>query len=140
MLLSIGFMVIALALIFVVVTVTAIQLDRDKLWNTADDAARYAAGAIDQGTFYRESDAVHDGVPITAASVQQAVNEYLALAPPAQGSLHNIRVTHSTTPDGRTAVVVLEGVSQPATLGWFMRTFSHSDGVAIRVESSARAW
>ncbi len=39
------------------------------------------------------------GGPITTASVEQTVNEYLALASPTLGSLHDIRVTHSTTSD-----------------------------------------
>lgn len=140
MLLSIGFMMIALALISVVITVTAIQLDRDRLWNTADDAARYAAGAIDEDAFYQGSQANHDGIPVTNDSVQQAVDEYLALAAPSQGSLHKIQVTHAATPDGQTAVVVLEGVSRPTMLGWVLRTFTQSDGVTVHVESSARAW
>lgn len=140
MLLSIGFMVVALALIAVVVTATAIQLDRDRLWNTADDAARYAAGAIDQESFYQESRSALDGVPTTNDSVQRSVAEYLELAAPVQGDLKNMRLTHAESPDGRTAVVVLEGVSRPAMLGWFLSTFANSDGVAIRVESSARAW
>ncbi len=139
-LLAIGFMVIALALIFVVVSVTAIQLDRNRLWNTADDAARFAANAIDFDAFYVDPDPNLDGVPITDASVQQAVTEYLALASQPSGSLHQVRITQAHTPDGRTATVTLEGVSQPAMLGWFLRTFSQSDGVAIRVHSSARAW
>lgn len=140
MLLSIGFMAIALALISVVITVTAIQLDRDRLWNTADDAARYAAGAIDQDAFYQGSQARHDGVPVTNDSVQEAVDEYLAMAAPSQGSLRQIQVTHAATPDGQTAVVVLEGVSRPTMLGWVLRTFTQSEGVTVHVESSARAW
>lgn len=140
MLLSIGFMMIALALISVVITVTAIQLDRDRLWNTADDAARYAAGAIDEDSFYQGSQASHDGVPVTNNSVEQAVDEYLALAAPSQGSLESIEIAHAATPDGQTAVVVLEGVSRPTMLGWVLRTFTQSDGVTVHVESSARAW
>lgn len=140
MILSIGFMAIALVLISMVITVTAIQLDRDRLWNLADDSARFAAGSIDQDTFYREEPSETDGVPVTDSSVQRAVEEYLALVPAEGGSLGPIRIAGASTPDGRTAVVSLESVSRPAMLAWLMKTFADSDGVAIRVESSARAW
>lgn len=139
MILSIGFMALALVLIAVITTVTAIQLDRNRLWNLADDSARFAAGSIDLDSFYIEQPQ-GSSVPISDSSVRRAVDEYLALAPPDTGSLGHVHVTQAATPDGRTAVVVLESVSQPAMLTWLLRTFADSEGVAIRVESSARAW
>lgn len=137
MIISIGFMFIALVLIGVITTVTAIQLDRSRLWNLADSAALHAAASLDQGAHF-DQQGPERLVTITDESVERAAADYLKQAPPA-GSLSGVRLTRATTPDGRNAVIVLDGVSRPGLLGWLARTLGGPGGVGLRVESSARA-
>jgi hypothetical protein len=75
--LVIGYVLVALLLIVVVVDVTAVQLQRGRLYALADAAALDAADALDRSAFYREGLRT-DVVPASEVGVRASVREYLA--------------------------------------------------------------
>lgn len=139
-LLSIAYAAVALALVLTVVTATDVHLERKRLLVLADGAALAAAAALDQEEYYaRQLAGVGDGgsVILSYASVRDAVDDHLAQAP-ATGRLTDVRLTTATSPDGRTADVTLTARTRPllltaVTAGW-------SDGIALQVTTSSRAW
>lgn len=133
MVLSMGFMAVALALVLVVASATAIHIQRKALLALADGAAVAAADALDADAYYREG---ADGVPLTDASVRQAVADYLAQAP-AAGRFHGLRVASPTgSPDGRTAEVTLGATLRPPFLPWGM--LPGVEGIDVTVTSRAQ--
>ena len=141
MLLSIVFAVLALLLVTAVVSATSVHLERKQLLILADDLSLKAADAIDLGAFYRGlADAPLPGavVPLTDAGVRRAVEAYIAAHPDVVVGLEGLRVAEAVTPDGRTARVTLTAVARPALVSWV--TEAWSDGILLRVTSSARAW
>lgn len=134
MLLSLGFGVLALALVLVVAAASSIYLERKQLLALADGAAADAADAIDYGLYYAGE---RDGLPLSDASVQEAVSEHLASSA-AASTFHGLGVAAGTgTSDGRTAHVTLTAVARPVVVPWVLVPWS--DGFAITVTSSARA-
>jgi hypothetical protein len=158
--LVIAYALIAFALVIVVVDVSAVHLQRQRLFSLTDAAALDAADALDRSRFYREGaegevdrvgapDQVgapgREGppsggaavVPLTDQSVRSSVERYLATAAPL-ARVEGIAVDQPTgSPDGVTAEVTLIG---RATLPLFsFATARWSDGVPIRATSRARA-
>ncbi|WP_413452378.1 pilus assembly protein TadG-related protein [Georgenia phoenicis] len=134
MLLSLGFGVLALALVLVVAAASSIYLERKQLLALADGAAADAADAIDYGLYYAGE---REGLPLSDASVQEAVGEHLESSA-AASTFRGLRVAAGTgTNDGRTAHVTLTAVARPVVVPWALVPWS--DGFAITVTSSARA-
>lgn len=130
--LSIGLAVVAIALVFVVVSISALHLDRKALQAAADMIAVDAASQLPDDYF-----ASPDGViRLTDAGVSDASHSYLTEHAAAIG-VPNARLASPTgSPDGRTAVVTLtmrsEVILIPALL-------SLPDAVQLTVTSRARA-
>jgi uncharacterized membrane protein len=140
-LLSIAFGMLALLLVTVVVSATGVHLERKELLMLADGVALAAADSLDVDAFYQgrahapnESGVVH----LTDDGVRAAVERHLAGHPDVTGALDGLLVEVAETPDGRTARVTLSAVARPALVSW--ATSPWSDGLRIRVTSSARAW
>ncbi len=137
MLLSLGFAVLALALVLVVGAATGVHLDRKRLLATADLAALAAADQVSERYFEAGGGRGSAGVPLTDASVRAAVEQYLADHPDPVARWDGVRVLEASTPDGRTARVRLGAVTRPPLVTWV--TAPWSDGIALEVESVARA-
>jgi uncharacterized membrane protein len=138
--LVIGFVVVALALVAVVVSATAVHLERTRLAALADLAALDAADAISDAAYFGPDGAsgVASGVPLSDADVAAAVTGYLVAHPDPAAGWDEVRVLAAGSPDGRTARVTLRAVVRPAWSAWVLAPFS--DGIAIEASSSARAW
>ncbi|MDN5558377.1 MAG: hypothetical protein L0G23_02930 [Ruaniaceae bacterium] len=101
--LTIGLAVVALALVFVVVSVSALYLDRKTLQSAADMMAADAASQLSQ-TYFEDP---NGEVRLTNPEVADAAARYLA-AHGASIGIAGASVTAPTgSPDGRTAVVTL---------------------------------
>lgn len=140
--LAIGFVAVALALIATVAAVTSVQLERKRLLSVADAAAAYAAGTYDETLFHSNLDRVGEetgnpAIVLTDASVAAGAQEYLDDSADAV-SLRDVRLVSGTSPDGQTAVVELAGVARPALIGWLMDVLDDGGGVRIVVEGAAR--
>lgn len=101
--LSIGFAVVAIALVFVVVSVSALYLERKTLQAVADMIAVDAASEISD-SYYRDPSGTitltDRGVRATAANYLDAYGEGMGVG--------GARLADATgSPDGRTAVVTL---------------------------------
>jgi Flp pilus assembly protein TadG len=133
--LILGLFVIVVVLILGAVDVTAAQLARMRLLDTADAAALDAADAIDERSAYR--DGVPDHLALTDASVQAAAGAHLGRTPLPTGITDWRLVPRTGTPDGSTAVVTLQGRATLPMSGWVLEQLGGS--VTITVTSSARA-
>jgi len=141
MLLSIGYVVLALLLVGVVVSATAVHLQRKQLLILADLAALEAADALDTSAYYTDappSEPSADSrlVRLTPSGVADSVDAYLANAPAAE-RFTDLAVVEATTTDGRTARVTLRAVAQVPLLN--IVTAAWSDGIELQVTARARA-
>lgn len=142
MLLTLAFGTLVLALVLVVASASAVHIERKRLLALADGAAADAADAIDVAAYYGAQSgepAAATRIPLSDASVDAAVQEYLSAAPSALvGEFEGLRVSEPTgTPDGTTAQVTLTATARPPLVPWAILPFT--DGVALRVTSTARA-
>lgn len=137
MLLSLAFGLLAILLVGVVVSATAVHLERKRLLALADLAALEAADAMDPGRYYTESSG-EPGAPVslTREEVAEAVEAYLVDAP-GTGRFTDLEVLEAGTDDGRTVVVTLRAVAEVPLLG--AATAGWSDGVELVVTARARA-
>lgn len=136
--LVLAYTLIAFTLIIVVVDISAVHLQRQRLFSLTDGAALDAADALDESRFYGEGAVDREAaVPLTDRSVRSSVERYLATAAPL-ARLEAVAPDQPTgSPDGVTAEVTLIG---RATLPLFsFATAGWSDGVPIRATSRARA-
>ncbi len=135
MLLIIFYSVIALALATVVVSASAVHLERKRLLEVADGAALNAADEVDAGGYFR--DGVEPGsVPLSDSSVRSSVDTYLDDRD-AYSDLTALAVGSETgTSDGRTAEVTLYSTVTPPLIGWAIEAFS--GGITLHASSSAR--
>ncbi len=166
LLLVLGEVVVCLALVTVVVSATAIHLQRNRLAALADGAALHAASALDPARFYDPAGggvpqgvAEHvpadvpgvgsrgaqagppggapGGVPVSDQSVESSVQGYLRRSP-AAARFDGLSVDEPTgTPDGRTAQVTLSA-HVPVQLGGLV-VAPWPGGFRIKVTASARA-
>ena len=133
--LILGLFVIVLVLIFGAIDVTAAQLARMRLLDTADAVALDASDALDESSSYGGG---VDGRPaLSDASVQRAARDHLSRTDLPTGIERWSLGAPTGTPDGGTAVVTLSGRATLPMSGWLLDAFG--GGVTITVTSSARA-
>jgi len=154
--LVIAYALIAFTLVVVVVDLSAVHLQRQRLFSLADAAALDAADALDRSRFYREGALDGEGalpssnnrtagnrptdptlaVPLTDRTVRSSVENYLVVADLVR--VEDVAIDQPTgSPDGVTAEVTLVG---RATLPLFSFVVARwSDGVPLRATSRARA-
>ncbi|GLY19248.1 pilus assembly protein TadG-related protein [Kineosporia rhizophila] len=133
LLLTTGFVVLALLLVLVTVDVTALHLQRQELQALSDAAARDAADALDEATFYRHG-AQERPVPLSDASVRSSVTGYLA-----QRAVDvDVGIGRPTGAlDDATAQVTLTGTARIPLIGLVVRRWA--GGVPLRATSQATA-
>ena len=135
MLLALAFALLAILLVGVVASATAVHLERKRLLALADLAALEAADALDPARYYA-SPPLDDAVTLTPDDVRSAVEEYLVNAP-ATADFDELEVVEATTEDGRTVVVTLRAVAGVPLVN--VATAAWSDGVELVVTARARA-
>ncbi|WP_372594090.1 hypothetical protein [Actinotalea sp.] len=137
MLLTLGFVVLAVLLLTAVVSASAVHLDRKRLLALADLTALACADALDEEAYYaadrQPAPEGGTGVLLTESSVRQAATEHLATAAPATG-LEDVRLV-STSLDGQTVSVTLHAVTRPVLISAV--TAPWSDGIDLTVTASA---
>lgn len=141
MLLTSMFVAFALVLVAVVVSATAVHLDRKRLFDLADVSALDAADAMPAETVYQGglADPVEGAVLVLSdADVESSVRSFLVAHPAMLTGLDDVTIVEASTPDGRTATVRLAARSRPVLVSWVTQLWS--DGIIVRAESSARAW
>lgn len=130
----VGLTVIAMLLIAGTIAVTSAHLSRMRLLDVADGAALSAANGLDDSAYAR---GVTTSVPLSNATVRERAADYVG-SRPRPGSILEWKLGPGTgTPDGRTAVVALNGEAELPMIGSVLRELGVS--VRISVESSARA-
>lgn len=140
MLLSICFAVVCLLLVTVVVSASAVHLERKRLVAVADSLALAAADQVDTDGYFRgelPEPADGAGVHLTDAAVAAAVTRHLGTWP-SEALPHGIVVERAGTPDGRTAEVRLRAVARPPLVTWVLAPWG--DGITVHARASARAW
>ena len=133
--LILGLFVIVLVFILGAVDVTAAQLARMRLLDTADAVALDAADALDATAVYRGG--VAGPLVLTDASVRAAAQEHLARTPTPPGITEWSLVAATVSRDGRTAEVTLRGRAALPMTGWILESLG--GGVTVTVTSRARA-
>ncbi|YAL82463.1 pilus assembly protein TadG-related protein [Dermacoccaceae bacterium W4C1] len=129
-----GFLGLLMLLILGAVDVTATQLARARMLDAADSAAADAADSISEGSVY--SQGVGGELVLDDAGVRRSANRSLARQQqPANVTGWNIG-PGTGSPDGRTAVVVLNGRVDPPISGPLLSFIGEVD---ITVTSRARA-
>lgn len=134
-LLILGLFAIVALLVVGAIDVTAAQLARTRILDTADALALDAADALEEVSAYRSG--VQGAVSLSDASVSSAAADHLARTPLPAGLTGWGLVDGTGTPDGRTAVVRLQGQARLPMTGGILDTLGGS--VTITVESRARA-
>lgn len=141
LLLSLAFGVLLLLVVTVVVSASAVHLERKRLYALADAVALGAAQAIDLDSFYTgAAPSPQDGAVLflTDGDVREAVLAQLAATPETADGFTDLQVVDASSPDGRSARVVLAASAQIPLVSQVTRPWG--DGVRIVVESTARAW
>lgn len=133
--LIVGLFAIVALLIVGAIDVTAAQLARMRLLDTADAVALDAADSLEEALAY--GNGVATTVVISDASVREAAAGHLARTPLPTGITGWGLVDGTGTPDGRTAVVRLRGRATLPMTGGVLQALGGS--VTITVESRARA-
>lgn len=132
--LTIGYVLVAIALVTVVVSATSVHLERKRLLALADLAALDAADAIDADGYYQRG--AGQGLALLGdAQVRGEVVDYLTAAA-ADSRLEDLTLVDVGT-DGRTATVTLRSVARPPLVSWVIAPWS--DGIELVVTASARA-
>jgi hypothetical protein len=138
-LLVIGYCTIALGLLSVVASASAVHLERKRLMEVADSAALDAADALDSPLYYGGGAGVGPpgtGVPLTDASVHASVGAYLRLRG-AAAEFEDLSVSEPTgTPDGSTAEVTLVARVRLPLVSAALE--SYGDGIVLRASARAR--
>ncbi|WP_041583055.1 pilus assembly protein TadG-related protein [Xylanimonas cellulosilytica] len=137
LLLTLGFAVVALMLVAMVVSATAVHLDRKRLFNLADVAAAEAAQWLDAEYFGSTSPPEHLALSATGIenAAAAAVERNLELT--SESRITQVRILEAATSDGVTAEVTLTAVTNPPLLGWFTDAFL--DGIDLSATSRARS-
>ena len=140
MILTLGFVVVALLLLTVVVSAAGVHLERKRLLALADLLALEGADAVGDDRYFvpgagREAPGT-GGLPLTDAAVRASVDRYLRDNPGAATAWDEFAVLDATTPDGRSAQVRLGAVVRPVLMSWVLAPWS--DGIALEAESVAR--
>ncbi|MDN5795226.1 MAG: pilus assembly protein TadG-related protein [Intrasporangium sp.] len=133
--LILGLFAIVALLIVGAIDVTAAQLARTRILDTADALALDAADALEEGSAY--GGGVQSTVALSDASVRAAAADHLERTPLPAGLTGWGLVDGTGTPDGSTAVVRLRGQARLPMTGGVLDSLGGS--VTITVESRARA-
>jgi hypothetical protein len=133
--LILGLFSLVLVLILGAIDVTAAQLARMRLLDTADAAALDAADALDERAAYELG--VLDALALTDGSVREAAQSHLARVPRPPGITAWSVVPQTGTTDGATAIVTIQGTATLPMSGWILQSLGGS--VTITVTSRARA-
>lgn len=133
--LLLGMVTIALTLVIGVVGATSVQLSRIHLLDAADAAALDASDAIDEESLYRTG--LGPGVPLTDEGVARAAAEHLAARQLPQRVAGWWVASGTGSPDGRTAVVRLQGQARIPVVSRVLSRFGGA--VTITVQSRARS-
>lgn len=137
MLLAIAYGLLALLLVGVVASATAVHLERKRLLVLADLAAIEAADAIDVPAYYTDAHAEEGAaVHVEPVDVAASVEDFLATAPEA-ARFTDLVVVEAMTTDGRTARVTLRATARVPLLS--VVTAAWSDGIELVVTAQARA-
>ena len=92
MILTIGFVVVALLLITVVASAAGVHLERKRLLALADVLALEGADAVGDDRYYAPgAGPASPGCPLTDAAVRAAVDEYLRDNPDGRGAVGPVR-------------------------------------------------
>jgi len=151
--LVIAYALIVLVLVIVVVDISAVHLQRQRLFSLTDAAALDAADALDRSRFYREGATGSDGadsvggrsgreeptvvVPLTDETVRASVESYLKTAAPL-ARIKDAAVDLPTgSPDGVTAEVTVVGLAKLPLFSFVVGGWS--EGVPIHATARARA-
>jgi hypothetical protein len=134
-LLILGLFSIVALLIVGAIDVTAAQLARMRILDTADAIALDAADSLEEASAYDQG--VQEAVALSDASVRTAASGHLSRTPLPTGLTGWTLVEGTGTPDGRTAVVRLRGEARLPITGGILSALGGS--VTITVESRARA-
>jgi len=137
-LLVIGYCTLAIALLTVVTSASAVHLERKRLLEVADSAALDAADALDSPLYYGGGGVgpPGTGVPLTGASVRASVAEYLRLRG-AAGEFEGLAVAEPTgTPDGSTAEVTLVARVRLPLVSAALEAYA--DGIVLSATARAR--
>ena len=137
MILTIGFVVVALLLVTVVASAAGVHLERKRLLALADVLALEGADAVGDDRYYAPGADREPGLPLTDAAVRSAVEEYLRDNPDAAAQWDQLVVLSASTPDGTSARVHLGAVTHPVLLSWVLAVWQ--DGIGLEAESTARA-
>lgn len=133
--LIIGLFSVCLLLVIGGVDVTATQIARTRLLDAADSAALDAADALDEQAAYTAG--IGPSVRVSTATVREAAARNIAARPKPVGISDWATVSGTGSPDGRTAVVVLEARTTLPFTGGILAALGGS--VTITVEGRARA-
>jgi hypothetical protein len=140
-LLAIVFTMLALLLVTAVVSATGIHLERKRLLALADALSLEAADELEPSAVYADRGSAPlagAAISLTDRDVDRAVERYLRDNPDTVAGFDELTVRARASSDGRTAEVALGALARPVIVSWV--TAPWSDGIALRVESSARAW
>lgn len=137
LLLALVYGLIGLALVTVVVSASAVHLERKKLFAVADAAALDAADALDTSGYYARGGArLSGGVPLTDESVRASVAAYVG-GETAAGFEGFVVGSPTGTPDGETAEVTLLAVARLPLVSSVLSPWS--EGIGLRVTARSRA-
>lgn len=134
LLLGIGLTAVVLALVLVVASATAIQLDLKRLASLADSAAAQAADGVGEDGYFIGTTTAAGEIRLDDAAVLAEARRDLATQP-VRGGLSDVRLVEAVSQDGTTAVVTLTAHSQPPFLPWGIIP---SEGFTLTVTSTAR--
>jgi uncharacterized membrane protein len=130
LLLTIAYAALSLAVILVVVSVTSLYLERERLMSLADGAALVGAEAFDVDA--PPSGGEHPGPTLTSDGVKTAVSGYVTQSQ--LGHFESLQVVRAVTVDGRSATVELTAEWRPPVFALFV-----PDGIRLNVTSIARS-
>lgn len=130
-----GLLGVVLLLVIGGIDVTAAQIARTRLLDASDSAALDAANALDEGAAY--AGGIGSSVVVSNTTVERAAAANLATRPLPYGISAWRTAGGTGTTDGRTAVVVVQGVADLPMTGGLLAALGGS--VTITVESRARA-
>lgn len=133
--LILGLFLLVTVLIIGAIDVTAAQLARMRLLDTADSIALDAADALDEQAAYTEG--LSDRLALTDGSVRESATTLLSRTERPTGISEWALVPQTGSPDGSTAVVTVSGRAELPMTGWFLQNLG--GGVTITVTSRARA-
>jgi hypothetical protein len=133
--LVVGLFALAAVMVLGAIDVTAAQLARLRLLDTADALALDAADSLDERAAYEHG--LLGRLTLTDRSVRDTAQTHLWATPRPPGITSWSVVERTGTPDGATAVVTIRGVATLPMTGSILESLGGS--VTITVTSRARA-